>query len=294
MTYIDGFVAGSVAGATGLLIGHPFDTIKVRLQTTNIYKGVTHCCRKIIAEEGVRALYKGLLSPLWSVSAMNAVFFGVYTTVLKAVDDDLDMPKISSTYIAGTASGLLAGFISGPTELIKCRMQVSGMEKGAKAPCNITTIRNILSTDGVRGLGRGLGVTVLRETISSGIYFATYEAFIQAMRGPDLEIHDISTAQLILAGGLSGMLSWGINYPIDMIKSRVQVDGMSGPRLYRSSYHCYTAVLTEGGATGLYRGLSSTLVRAFPTNAAMLPAYSITMTLITSFRCRNQKDEGYD
>ena len=51
-------------------------------------------CNWFNSPSKVRALYKGLLSPLWSVSAMNAVFFGVYTTVLQAVDDDLDMPKI--------------------------------------------------------------------------------------------------------------------------------------------------------------------------------------------------------
>ena len=50
---------------------------------------------------------------------------------------------------------------------------------------------------------------------------------------------------------------------VDMIKSRVQVDGMSGPRLYRSSYHCYTTVLSEGGATGLYRGTNSGIARTY-------------------------------
>ena len=42
-----------------------------------------------------RALYKGMLAPMASVSAMNAVFFGVYTAVLQRVDTDLETPKIS-------------------------------------------------------------------------------------------------------------------------------------------------------------------------------------------------------
>ena len=39
MSLVDGFVAGSVAGASGLIVGHPFDTVKVRLQTTSNYNG---------------------------------------------------------------------------------------------------------------------------------------------------------------------------------------------------------------------------------------------------------------
>ena len=39
MTLFDGFIAGSAAGSAGLIVGHPFDTIKVRLQTMSGYKG---------------------------------------------------------------------------------------------------------------------------------------------------------------------------------------------------------------------------------------------------------------
>eukprot|EP00116_Pleurobrachia_bachei_P010357 sb/3470619/ len=100
-------------------------TMQVRLQTTSGYKGFSDCLRKTLAKEGARGLYKGMMAPMASTSAMNAVFFGVYSSVLQSLDNDMDRPKVSSTYIAGTVSGLLAGFISGPVELIKCRLQVS-------------------------------------------------------------------------------------------------------------------------------------------------------------------------
>lgn len=283
----DGFISGSIAGAAGLVVGHPFDTVKVRLQTSNVYNGVTHCVRKIAVEEGVRAFFKGMLAPMVSVSAMNAVFFGAYTGVLTAVDDDLETPKIWSTFVAGTASGFLAGFISGPTELVKCRLQVSGTS-GCAAGTNMEVIKHIVRTEGVRGLSRGLGVTVSRELISCGFYFATYEALIQWFRGPDKQIQDLTPLHLILAGGFSGMLSWGINYPVDVVKSRVQIDGMDGPRKYQNTFSCFRDLHSKTGWTGLYRGVSATLLRAFPTNAAMLPAYSLSLSLLTRFRAERQ------
>jgi len=279
----EGYIAGSVAGAAGLVVGHPFDTVKVRLQTSQTYTGVTHCVRKIVVEEGMRALYKGMMAPMASVSAMNAVFFGAYTGVLQYVDTDLETPKISSTFIAGTVSGLLAGFISGPTELIKCRLQVSG-NSGKKQGGNISVIRHIVKTEGIGGMGRGLGITVSRELISCGFYFSTYEWMIQWFRGPHKRIDELTPFHMILAGGVSGMLSWGINYPVDVVKSRIQIDGMSGPREYTSSYNCFLRMKAVTGWSGLYRGVSATLMRAFPTNAAMLPAYSISLNFLMKLK----------
>jgi len=80
------------------------------------------------------------------------------------------------------------------------------------------------------------------------------------------------------------MLSWGINYPIDVVKSRIQIDGMNGPREYTSSYACFKCMKAKTGWAGLYRGVSATLMRAFPTNAAMLPAYSISLQFLMKLK----------
>ena len=43
----------------------------------------------------------------------------------------------------------------------------------ASKSSNVSVIRHIIKTEGVLGLGRGLGITIGRETISCGLYFAT-------------------------------------------------------------------------------------------------------------------------
>ena len=57
-----GFVAGVFSGITKLTVGHPFDTIKVRLQTTDKsrFKGPVDCVLQTVRHEGVRGLYKGI------------------------------------------------------------------------------------------------------------------------------------------------------------------------------------------------------------------------------------------
>ena len=52
------FVAGSIAGCAGQLVGHPLDSIKVRLQSQSLVKGSTtnslsaYQCAKLIYNEG--------------------------------------------------------------------------------------------------------------------------------------------------------------------------------------------------------------------------------------------------
>ena len=57
-------VSGTIAGIAITLVGHPFDTMKVRLQTQPagkpLYKGLLDCFVKTLKNEGVGGLYKGV------------------------------------------------------------------------------------------------------------------------------------------------------------------------------------------------------------------------------------------
>ena len=55
------------------------DTIKVRLQTTNKYKGIMDCFTKMKAKEGMTGFYKGMAFPLVTVAAVNSIAFGTYS-----------------------------------------------------------------------------------------------------------------------------------------------------------------------------------------------------------------------
>lgn len=79
------------------------------------------------------------------------------------------------------------------------------------------------------------------------------------------------------AGGLSGTLSWVVTYPFDVVKSRLQADGMGGEIKYRGIWHCFKNSIEVEGISVMSRGLISTIVRAFPTNAATFTVVSWVM-----------------
>ena len=65
--------AGGVGGICAVVVGHPFDLVKVRLQTAEkgVYTGAMDVVRKTIAREGLaRGLYAGVSAPLVGVTPM--------------------------------------------------------------------------------------------------------------------------------------------------------------------------------------------------------------------------------
>jgi solute carrier family 25 carnitine/acylcarnitine transporter 20/29 len=62
-----------------LQAGHPFDTIKVRVQTDHArkYSGPWNCLVTTVRGEGLRALYKGVSPPLLATGAINSLLFGM-------------------------------------------------------------------------------------------------------------------------------------------------------------------------------------------------------------------------
>lgn len=61
-----GFVAGVFSGIAKLSVGHPFDTIKVRMQTSQNaqFSGPLDCLMKTVRNEGFVGVYKGATPPL--------------------------------------------------------------------------------------------------------------------------------------------------------------------------------------------------------------------------------------
>ena len=81
----------------------------------------------------------------------------------------------------------------------------------------------------------------------------------------------------LMAGGLAGTLSWVISFPVDVVKSRLQVDGIDGKPKYNGAMDCIRKSYQTEGAAFLTRGLNSTLMRAFPMNAVCFLVVSYVM-----------------
>jgi hypothetical protein len=272
-------IAGGIAGSASVVVGHPMDTIKVRMQT-----GTSSAL-----SGGFRSLFKGMAAPLSSATAVNAIIFASYGSSTRIWEDVFENGNHSSTaeastlkaFTCGSIAGTVQAFIICPMEHIKCRLQVqSQLYKGPTDACT-----QIIKNHGLcRGLYRGMGVTLWRETPAFGAYFATYDSIkarVETILEDKNDHHPIPThghawAASALAGGISGAFTWAIIYPFDVIKSRMQTSPLDR-NLQKGMWTVGSDLVKKHGWQYMFRGLGVTLVRAFPVNAIIFPVYEFTL-----------------
>ncbi|XP_063982756.1 mitochondrial basic amino acids transporter-like [Diachasmimorpha longicaudata] len=265
------FAAGCFGGCAGLVVGYPLDTIKVHIQTQDSknprFRGTWHCFRSILAKESITGLYRGMSSPMAGVTFINALIFGAYGEAQRQSSNPDDL---STHFLAGAAAGLAQSPVAAPLELAKIRMQLRSTGPSQYSG-PIQCLKDIYRAAGLAGIFRGLGITALREAPGYGIYFLTYEALTRTE-----STVPTSTGTMLIAGGLAGTASWIFTYPIDVIKSRLQAD-VHGKFL--GSIDCLKKSVRDEGISCLFKGLNSTILRAFPTNAATFAVVHWTFRL---------------
>ena len=105
------FIAGGTGGASMVIVGHPLDTIKVRIQNDaggRLYSGIADCIRMVVRAEGTAALWKGISLPLAATSSVFALCFCGYNHGKEVFCDadafDPDNLKLPSIFLAGAFS----------------------------------------------------------------------------------------------------------------------------------------------------------------------------------------------
>ncbi|KAH8329301.1 hypothetical protein KR074_007350, partial [Drosophila pseudoananassae] len=257
------FVAGLLGGAAGVLVGHPFDTVKVHLQTDDPknpkYKGTFHCLKMILQKDGFKGIYRGISSPIGGIGLVNAIVFGVYGNVQRYSGEP---NALLTHFYAGSIAGISQSFVCAPMELAKTRLQLSkNIDSGIKFNGPIHCLRHIFKTEGIRGTFKGLVATILRDIPGFAGYFVTYEYIMAQHSNPGVSF-------TLLAGGCAGMASWIFCYPLDVVKTHMQADALGKEAKYTGFVDCAVKGYKHEGIQYFVRGLNSTLIRAFPMNAA--------------------------
>ena len=115
-------VAGGAGGASMVVVGHPLDTVKVRMQASDGYRSALHCVIRTSRAEGPLALYKGMIMPLGATSAVFALCFSGYEHGKRLLGSG-GAPSVREAALAGAFSALYTTPVQAPQELLKCRMQ---------------------------------------------------------------------------------------------------------------------------------------------------------------------------
>lgn len=284
-------VAGGVGGICAVVVGHPFDLVKVRLQTAEkgAYTGAMDVVRKTVAREGLaRGLYAGVSAPLVGVTPMFAVSFwgydlgkGLVRSFSTVKDDQFTIPQICA---AGFFSAIPSTAITAPFERVKVLLQIQGQKQLApgekpKYSGGIDVVRQLYKEGGFRSVFRGSAMTLARDGPGSVFYFATYEAVKRELTPKDANGKpngSLSLTAVMTAGGAAGVAMWIPVFPVDTVKSRLQsAEGnVTIGGVVRELYG-------RGGLKAFFPGMGPAMARAVPANAATFLGVELAQKAMT-------------
>jgi solute carrier family 25 carnitine/acylcarnitine transporter 20/29 len=284
------FIAGGFGGSCLVLVGHPLDTIKVRLQTMAapapgakpLYAGTLDCAKKTIAHEGFKGLYKGMAAPLVGVTPMYAVCFlglgvGKSLQTPSKPNGEYSLPQI---FAAGLLAGVFTTAIMAPGERIKCLLQVQAASPGSVKKYNgaIDCAKQLFREGGIRSVFKGTFATALRDMPASGVYFASYEWLKKSLASSE-DGGNLSPLKTIFAGGMAGCFNWLVALPVDVAKSRLQT---APEGKYTGMLDVYKELIRADGVRAFYKGFTPVIIRAFPANAACFLGYEVAIKFLNN------------
>jgi len=278
---MDEAIAGATAGVVGTTLGYPLDSIKTRMQAGASSKGIV---ARIFREEGVRGFYRGVASPLAALTILNTLNFSTYArfrTLIgvseKRLADGFFEPLVP---LAAAAVGPISALISTPFELVKTQMVRSraslSSSSSSSSSSSLAKAIELVREHGVASLYRGHVVNTSREIVFLSTYFAVYEHTRVHLQASSLS----PSFSIPLAGGISGAIGWFVSFPLDCIKSNIQIKAPAIDGVREGTLQVARALIKSKGFVGLYSGVVPSIARAFVVSSSRFTAYEGMLALL--------------
>jgi len=270
------FLAGALAGSSGVLVGHPLDTLRVRAQTRHFGDlGARAVLTSTLRAEGVRGLYRGILPPLCTTAGASAVAFASLEFAKKSLQSrDLVSDPTLVTACSAAFSGCMTSLFTTPVVRAKILLQTQSASQGS-VWTELKKLVPVLNGAGLsRGWYSGYWTQLPVETLGRIAYFTTWDL---AKRWSTRSDGTLTKFDQMLCGASAGIAGWTAIYPLDVCRSRRMAHppgGTVAPSFLATVRHIYAT----DGVPGFARGYVVCTIRAGAVAMIALPVYDFFMT----------------
>lgn len=258
---------------------YPLDVVKTRIQLqvggangAEAYSSMMDCFTKIIKNEGVSRLYRGISAPILMEAPKRATKFAANDEWGKFYRNLFGMEKMNQplSILTGATAGATESFVVVPFELVKIRLQ----DKASKYTGMIDVVRSIVRQEGPLALYNGLEATLCRHISWNAGYFGVIFQVRQLLPKADTKSGQITND--LISGSIGGTVGTMVNTPFDVVKSRIQnttrVPGVT-PK-YNWTIPSVGTVFREEGFSALYKGFLPKVLRLGPGGGILLVVFT--------------------
>ena len=258
---IFGLICGTTFGVTSVLVGHPFDTVKTRMQVLNVRSAST-ALKHILKDSGIRGLHSGMVPMLLGSAVFRSAQFSAYSFGF-AKSQELDssfgeaIPNTGGFRPAGFVGCLFAGTTRA---LIECPLEVVKIQRQL-------TLSN--SSFVFKDAYRGFVPMWLRST---GLISCAFIGFDYAVRFFPTLMGTPITGDF-LKGSVIATLAWAMIWPSEVVKNHAQAC-VSGSKDQSTGFvENARKVYQNQGMKAFYRGMLPGAMRSIFANGFSMVAY---------------------
>ncbi|KAH3901323.1 related to Mitochondrial FAD carrier protein FLX1 [Saccharomycodes ludwigii] len=293
-------VSGLFAGTLTILITHPLDLVKLRLQISQEHKvSYSEIIKSTIISPPnktnvIREAYRGLTINLLGNGISWGLYFGLYRYFKDSLHNVYNDPSNSdnhttfhkdknlsaSMYLtAAWLSGLTTSILTNPIWVIKTRIMATNVNGINSYKSILSGCRLIYQNEGWKGFTKGL-IPALFGVSQGAIYFSVYDSlkFRIFHDSGDLVEKKLHFWQYLFITSTSKMISVSIAYPFQLLKSNLQnfVDTRANNNDTNNSSKLLSLIKKiyhNNGIIGFYKGLGANLLRAIPSTCITFYVY---------------------
>ncbi|XP_058046080.1 mitochondrial glutamate carrier 2 isoform X2 [Ahaetulla prasina] len=280
-------INGGIAGLVGVTCVFPIDLAKTRLQNQQgraVYTGMQDCLVKTIRSEGLFGIYRGAAVNLTLVTPEKAIKLAANDFFRQLLSVDGKELSLAREMLAGCGAGTCQVVVTSPMEMLKIQLQdagrlavhqqkalgleettaasshppqgqpyTTGNMAASKRPSATRIASELLRTQGIAGLYKGLGATLLRDVPFSIIYFPLFANLNKL--GQRTSEEKASFFHSFLSGCAAGSLAAVAVTPLDVLKTRIQTlqKGL-GEDTYNGIIDCARKIWIHEGPLAFMKG----------------------------------------
>lgn len=269
-------INGAVAGVVGVAATFPLDLVKTNLQLNpGKFNGILDCFRKINSVGGLTSFYRGIAPNILLISPEKAIKLTCNDVFRKQLSSNRKSLPLHYECLAGGGAGLCQVVITSPMELLKIRGQSKAQLSGpntsqtsakTSSPSLLGEVLKVIRNDGIRGIYRGAGSTLVRDIPFSMTYFPLFAHLNH------LNLNQDGTSKPLwsLASGLgAGAFSAWLFTPMDYVKTKIQSPNAPKDISYSSVAR---SIWKSQGLLGFFTG-------ALPRVMVMAPLFGVAQAV---------------
>lgn len=264
-------IKGAISGGVSRTCSSPFEVIKIYQQTKKYQQNdIIGCMRFIYRTKGWKGFFKGNGANMYRVIPNYGLNFLVFDQ-LKEYTQKVIPHKNIANLVTGSISGILSISAVYPLETIRTYMT---MDKEKYSSIR-STAHNIIKRNGMRGLYKGISMSVLNVGPYIGINFAVFHWLDDLYKTKNPLIH-------FWYGCVAGTTSVLATFPTDLVRNRMHIQNS---RLWKEKGYInildgVKTIYHQDGIKGFYKGSSAA---AFRVSISMGVMFTVNKFLSTLF-----------